>query len=65
MSLAAGDNEAMEREARKAEAAKSTVTPVKSFLSGGFGGTCAVLVGESSKDGLDGFAVALFFFSLV
>lgn len=31
----------------KEETTKQTVSPVKSFLSGGFGGMSAVLVGES------------------
>jgi hypothetical protein len=32
----------------KEETTKQTVSPVKSFLSGGFGGMSAVLVGKSA-----------------
>jgi len=35
-----------ELEARKSSDAKQTVDPIKSFLSGGFGGVSCVLVGH-------------------
>ena len=42
------ENEAIRQEKIKEETTKQTVSPVKSFLSGGFGGMSAVLVGQST-----------------
>ena len=42
------ENEAIRQEKIKGETTKQTVSPVKSFLSGGFGGMSAVLVGQST-----------------
>jgi solute carrier family 25 carnitine/acylcarnitine transporter 20/29 len=39
-------DEASDIKAEQVADQKSTVDPIKSFLSGGFGGICAVLVGH-------------------
>jgi len=41
------ETEAIRRAEFEEKTTKQTVSPVKSFLSGGFGGMSAVLVGES------------------
>jgi solute carrier family 25 carnitine/acylcarnitine transporter 20/29 len=50
MAEAQFENEAIRQERIKEETTKQTVSPIKSFLSGGFGGMSAVLVGKFRRD---------------